>query len=261
MIVLTHGILASSRASAAAFDTDAAAFFARVVAAGGTLTSDEQNAVNQLVLDLKGYSIWTKMRAIYPVVGSSAAACAQNLKSSSYTGTFNGGWEFNATGVTPNGVNTNMATGLVPLDTLSSSSSHLSFYSRTNINQAVYDFSGAQHYALLLFANTFYVNLESTGQYNATEALSDTRGFFIGTRTNNTNVNGYRNGAKTIDNVAQNATLVGQQMFLSAADNAYFSTKEWAFASIGSGLTDTEAFNFDAAVQAFQTALDREIAR
>lgn len=260
MILATAGIIAS-RPSAASFDPDATAFFARVTAAGGALTSTEQTAVNQLVLDLKAASIWTKMRAIYPVVGSSAAACAQNLKSSSYTGTFNGGWEFNATGVTPNGVNTNMATGLTPLGTLSTSSAHLSFYSRTNVNQAVYDFSGAQHYALLLFANTFYVNLESTGQYNATEALSDTRGFFIASRVNNTNVNGYRNGTKTIDNVAQNSTLAGQQMYLSAADTAYYSTKEWAFASIGMGLTDTEAFNLDAAVQAFQTALDREIAR
>ena len=43
------------------------------------------------------------MKAIYPMVGASAAACAQNLKSSSFTGTFTSGWTFASSGVTPNG--------------------------------------------------------------------------------------------------------------------------------------------------------------
>ncbi len=59
-------------------DPDASAFFSRVTAAGGTLTTTEQNAVNTLVLDMKTAGIWTPMKAIYPMVGASAAACAQN---------------------------------------------------------------------------------------------------------------------------------------------------------------------------------------
>ena len=73
------------------FDADAQAFFDRVTTAGGTLTTTEKNATNQLVLDMKSYGIWTAMRAVYPMVGASAAACAQNLKSSSFTGTFSSG--------------------------------------------------------------------------------------------------------------------------------------------------------------------------
>jgi len=69
-------------------DPDAAAFFARVTAAGGTLSATEQTAVNTLVVQMKADGIWTAMKAIYPMVGASAAACAQNLKSSSFTGTF-----------------------------------------------------------------------------------------------------------------------------------------------------------------------------
>jgi hypothetical protein len=70
------------------YDSDAQAFFDRVTTASGSLSTTEQAAVNQLVLDLKANSIWTPMKAIYPMVGASAAACAQNLKSSSFTGTF-----------------------------------------------------------------------------------------------------------------------------------------------------------------------------
>jgi hypothetical protein len=68
------------------YDSDAQAFFDRVTTASGSLSTTEQAAVNQLVLDLKANSIWTPMKAIYPMVGASAAACAQNLKSSSFTG-------------------------------------------------------------------------------------------------------------------------------------------------------------------------------
>ena len=85
-------------------DPDALAFFARVTAAGGTLSATEQTATNQLVLDLKANSLWTPMKAIYPMVGASAAACAQNLKSSSFTGTFTAtGWTFASSGITSNG--------------------------------------------------------------------------------------------------------------------------------------------------------------
>ena len=38
------------------------------------------NAVNNLVLDLKKYGLWTKMKAIYPIVGGNAWSHKFNLK-------------------------------------------------------------------------------------------------------------------------------------------------------------------------------------
>jgi hypothetical protein len=75
MILASHGIIASQIAS---FDADAVAFFTRVTTAGGSLSTTEKQAVNQLVLDLKANSLWTPMQAIYPMVGASAEACKQN---------------------------------------------------------------------------------------------------------------------------------------------------------------------------------------
>ena len=242
------------------FDPDAAAFFARVTAAGGALTTTEQNATNQLVLDMKSAGIWASMLAIYPMVGASAAACAQNLKSSSFTGTFSSGWTFASTGVTPNGTSATMNTLLNPTVSLSTSSAHLSFYSRTNANNAEYDFCAGTDYSILLYANTFYVNLTNTPIYTATFSLSNTTGFYIGARTNNTNVNGYRNGTKVINNASLISILENSNLYLSSrGGSSLYSTKQCAFASIGDGLTDTEASNFYTAVQAFQTTLSRQV--
>ena len=126
MIIAIHGIVASKLAG---FDSDAQAFFDRVTTAGGSLSNTEKTAVNQLVLDMKSYSIWTKMKAIYPMVGASAAACAQNLKSSSFTGTFTSGWTFASTGVTSNGTSAYMNTNFIP-------SSH--YTSNTNFGLFIY---------------------------------------------------------------------------------------------------------------------------
>ena len=99
MILSTHGIVGSQIVQ---IDPDYLAFYNRVITAGGSLSTTEQTATEQLVKDLKAYGIWAKMKAIYPIVGASAAACAQNLKSSSFTGSFSSGWTFAITCATQN---------------------------------------------------------------------------------------------------------------------------------------------------------------
>jgi len=87
MILSSHGIIGSSMGQKPIVsDADAQAFIDRIYSADGSLSTTEADAVNDLVIDLKGYGIWTKMKAIYPMVGASAAACKQNLKSSSLSG-------------------------------------------------------------------------------------------------------------------------------------------------------------------------------
>jgi hypothetical protein len=245
--------------STALIDSDVLAFFNRVIAAGGSLTSTEQDAVTQLVLQMKALGIWASMKAIYPMVGSSAAACAQNLKSASFTGTFSSGWTFASTGVTPNGTSAFMDTNLNVQTHLSTSSAHLSIYSRTNVNQPSYDFD-ASAFGVLLFNNIFYVNLTDFFQYNASTSLADTLGMYIGTRINATNVNGYKNNSKVVNNVAQVGLLSNANMILGAYQGAsYFSSKQYAFCSVGDGLDDTQASDFYTAVQAFQTTLGRQV--
>lgn len=249
-------------------DPDAQAFLNRVISAGGSLSANEQNAINQLVLDLKTYSIWSKMKAIYPMVGASAAACAQNLKSSSFTGTFSSGWTFANTGATPNGTSAYMDTTLIPNTSLTTSSGHFSFYSRSNVaNSSEYEMgttnnvsSGPWNALIVKFSNGLFYS--AYGQYNATFANLDSRGFYIVNRNSITNTTGFKNNTKVI-NTIQTAGLSTRPMYIGAENAngtaASFSTKQCAFASIGDGLTDTEASNFYTAVQAFQTTLSRQV--
>jgi hypothetical protein len=263
MILASHGIIASQIAS---FDADAAAFFTRVTTAGGTLSTTEKQAVNQLVLDLKANSLWTPMKAIYPMVGASAAACAQNLKSSSFTGTFTSGWTFASTGITPNGA-AYMDTGLNMLNNLTQNNSHVSTYSRTNISNAgsmigVHD--GTFGNSIMLYpsiSGAAYVNMFSNGGTNNV-GVSDTLGLRTVSRTVSSAMNFYNRTTKTVISVSS-VTGLNRNLFVGANNvagaGANYDTRQNAFTSIGDGLTDTQQGNLNTAVQAFQTTLSRQV--
>jgi hypothetical protein len=262
------------------FDPDALAFFARVTAAGGTLSATEKAAVNTLVVQMKAAGIWTPMKAIYPMVGASAAACAQNLKSSSFTGTFTSGWTFASTGVTPNGTSAYMDTNLIPNNSLSVNSTHLSYYSRTdNGGTTVKSEMGATSSAsflpliqLLVYGNDGMGNnrfLAQAYDYTAGTQISvsgtNSLGFFTASRTAINLLKAYKNNS-SIGSATTNqtqTTMPTNNLYLGGFNDKgvakQFSNRESAFASIGDGLTDTQASNLYTAVQAFQTTLARNV--
>jgi hypothetical protein len=273
------GITAANLTVGGAFDADAQAFFDRVTAAGGTLNATERTAVNTLVVQMKADGIWTKMKAIYPMVGGGqanpAAACAQNLKSASFTGSFSGGWTHSSNGPTPNGTNAYMDTNLTPSSSLIQDSTHLSFYSRTNIaNQAQFEIGsfnistagqGSSSFGISYNspANTFRLRISSSTP-TTTYTVTNTLGFFIGNRTNATQQKIYNAGVLGNTFSANSNGLSTLQIALSAnristVTLGDYSQKQCAFASIGDGLTDAEAANFYSAVQAFQTTLNRQV--
>jgi hypothetical protein len=265
MILASHGLIASQIAS---FDADAVAFFDRVTAAGGTLSATEKIATNQLVIDLKANSLWTPMKAIYPMVGASAAACAQNLKSSSFTGTFTStGWTFASTGAKGNGTSAFMNTGLNVISNLSQNNSHISYYSRTDVSGLVASMGagiGNDNAAIMLMnlAGGAYVNLFGSTLASPIAVATNSLRMRILTRTNSSNLNYFTNTTKSTEN---KTSVVGANfnIYLNADNNQnsarWFSSQECAFSSIGDGLTDTQASNFYTAVQAFQTTLSRQV--
>jgi hypothetical protein len=245
-------------------DVDAFAFFERT---GGTLSVLEQQAINQLVLDLKSYGIWAFMKAIYPMVGASAAACAQNLRSSSFTGVFNGGWTFASTGVTGNGINGFFDTLFVISDNLSFDSQSYTIY-KTSVQNAIIaefgvnlgDNTGTGLYLKDGFGhlNTFITNQPFTSSLIA--------GNYILNRPNSTTKKLFRNGVlfDTRSDTALNLNYGTRRLYLSGrnennAGAAFVSNTQTSFFSIGDGLTDTQANNFYTAIQAFQTTLGRQV--
>lgn len=260
MILSTHGFIASSIGQ---FDADAAAFFARVTTAGGSLSATEQTAINTLVVQMKADGIWSKMKAVYPMVGASAAACAQNLKSSSFTGTFSSGWTFASTGIKP--TNAYMDTNLLISGNLSQNSTHLSYYTRTDSNGTEVEMgafsSGNGSLMEIRTSNTTYYRINSGGTY-ISHSDSISKGFYIANRTASNIINGWKNGSKLASGSVTSTALISKNVYLGALNDGtalYYTTKECAFASIGDGLTDAEASDFYTAVQAFQTTLSRQV--
>jgi hypothetical protein len=259
--------------SGGGFDPDAQAFFDRVTTAGGSLTTTEKNAVNQLVLDMKTAGIWASMKAVYPMVGASAAACAQNLKSSSFTGTFSSGWTFSANGVQGNITSTYFDTGLNTSTNLTTTSTHLSIYVRNDSNGgggSPFDLANASDSGIgsdstFLIAR-YSSNLAYLGIADVTYATSvlslDSRGFWLGSTNGSRVQNLYKNGSSIRTGTAS-GSFANNNLYLGAANGggtpSFFSDKQYALCSIGDGLSGTEQSDFYTAVQAFQTTLSRQV--
>ena len=260
MILASHGIIGSSIGQV---DADALAFFARVTDAGGTLSATEQTAVNQLVLDLKANSLWTPMKAIYPMVGASAAACAQNLKSSSFTGTFSAGWTFASTGVKPDGVSAYMDTTLLSND-FTSNIGGFSCYTRTTDTTGLALEYGSidSHWIISWLSEKRYGIMGST-YGNFTSILSSFVGLLVNQRSSSTqtkiNYDG-GNETQTLNIVGLGSTLsiyLGSWHYSLGAQ--YFGKREIAFFAKHDYLDDTESQNLIDSVQAFQTTLSRNV--
>jgi hypothetical protein len=265
MILTNYGIVSSS--GGVTFDADAQAFFT----AAAIIDNTQKTAVNTLVTDLKTYNIWAKMKALYPFVGGTAAQHKFNLKDprdldAAFRLQFNGGWTHSSTGVLPNGTTAYADTKLLP-SVMAQNSVHVSVYSRTNIEGLYFDIYGENLTSGLgmLIGYTgrkyLYMNVSSSDNVINNET---TTGFYIGNRTASITSALFKNTTKiingTIASLIPNST---NSLYLGAGDfsgtpNAY-SPREQAFASIGDGLTDTEAANFYLAVQSFQTTLSRNV--
>jgi hypothetical protein len=248
-------------------DTDAQAF----ITAAAITDPVQINAINTLVEGMKTDGIWTKMKAIYPFVGGTASTHKYNLKDprdldAAFRLVFNGGWTHSSNGATPNGTNGYADTKLVPSSSLSTNSAHFSKYNRTN------DLSGIKVDGC---ANTITDNflqhnytganaiigqsLTSLASYTAT----DTRGLFNATRTATNSINVFRNSTNIATNTGIISALPNTSVFIGARNDGsgtvFYNSYQAAFSSIGDGLTDTEAANLYTRVQAFQTALSRQV--
>ena len=261
----------SASGGGASFDADAQAFFDRVTTAGGSLTTTEKNATNQLVLDMKSAGIWSSMKAVYPMVGASAAACAQNLKSASFTGNFSSGWTFASTGINGNGTSSYMTTGINPSTVVSgggnffvytnnngtnlTQSRDLGIISAASENDCVVNFNGDTYSLQGLYGGpTQFV----TSPFN-----SSNLGFFQANVFGTTNSIVRNNSILTTN--TNGFTYINETMYLGAAKQQSTgvpvtpSNRRYCFAGVSDGLSNTNLSLFYTAVQAFQTTLARNV--
>ena len=269
-ISISNAVGARSATATGGIDPDAQAF----ITAAAITDPTQQAAINTLVVDLKGYDVWTKMSALYPFVGGTASTHKFNLKNpldtdAAFRLVFSGGWTHSSNGIIGNGTNTNAQTKLIPSSVLSINSKHVSIYSRTN-TAAGFDIMShtigpvVPYDLLALRATIFFVN-EIGYSFNEAYPNSsgynlNSTGFYISTRTASNAKKLYKNNSILLTASTVSSTQPTNQYVIgSDSRNVDFTSRNYAFASIGDGLTDTDATNFYTAVQAFQTTLGRSI--
>lgn len=248
-------------------DPDVNAF----LTAAGITDPTISGAVCTLVTSLKSANLWNKFDAIYPMVGGTATTHKFNLKNpadtdSAFRLSFVGGWTHSANGALPNGTNAYAETFFRPSINATQNSHHLSYYSRSNVNLNQVEIGCqrtlVQNLIQIRASNITYYVINQTSPY-ALAADLDSRGYYLANRTAVNVVNGWKNGIKianatTATNGRPNTTVYIGAFNLNGAAAA-FSTKQCAFATIGTGLTDAEALALYNSIQAFQTTLGRQV--
>ena len=257
-----------------AYDPDAQAFFT----ASGLTGATELNAVNQLVVDLKAANIWTKMKAIYPFVGGTAALHKWNLKDpqdldAAFRLVFNGGWTHSSNGALPNGTNGYANTFLNANTILQQFSHHHSFYHNTdNIGTASRSWGSVQGSGSSQFrttiegSGTILIFRDLIATNNETGLTASTlKGFRASSRTANNNmfiVKADGTSTTPTTTITSNALPLLNCYLAAEANNAApgrYAAMQVAFHSIGDGLTTAEGLDLRNAVQAYQTTLSRQV--
>jgi hypothetical protein len=248
-------------------DSDAVAFLTATGITDATISS----AICTLVTTMKADGTWAKMSAIYPMVGGTATTHKFNLKNPLDTNgafrlLFSGGWTHSSGGALPNGSNSFANTFFNPSANASQNSHHISYYSRTNSNLTEVEIGGAnatQGSVLeIRTSNITYFRINSSTVY-ITAADADSRAFYMANRTAQNVVNGWKNSTKIATGATASGAMSAINYYLGALNNngvtSFYSRKECAFATIGSGLTDGEAALLYTSIQAFQTTLSRQV--
>ena len=262
--------LITARIGVSGVDPDAQAF----ITAAGITDPTQQSAIIQLVADLKGYSLWSKMKAVYPIVGGTASSHSYNLiNPSQYQVTWYPNLTHSSTGITKSFSSGYGDTGLIPSSVFSNVNSiHCSVYSRTatvaighSYDIGTIDSTYTNGLTMILPYNDFsqFLFAINSAAWSSTSIVA-ADGLFCSSRTNSSSADLYRNttsiataGASTALS-AYSVSLMG--LNVGGSTSAFLSgTKEWAWFSIGDGLDATDVANLYSAVQAYQTTLGRQV--
>jgi hypothetical protein len=166
-----------------------------------------------------------------------------------------------------------MTTGFVPSTNLTATSQSSSIYSRSNTNNGASlnaDFSAVST-GIGAFVVNVGTNIAGINGFTRYGNAQDVRilvaqrkdGFFIGSRTSSTLIKLYRDNVILGTTTTAETGICNIQPFIAAENTngtaTGFSNREYAFASIGDGLTDTQASALYTNVQTFNTTLNRQV--
>lgn len=257
------------RAGGVSYDADALAYFN----ANTSITSTaDKNAINTFFLGLKSDGIYSKIKAMYLPLWSSATANKWNLvnpldTNAAFRLTFSTGWTHASTGMTP--TNAYAETFFNPVTQLTNYKAHIGLYIGTNTATGI-DYG----VATAAYGNEFWMTSRYSGDliylamYDMDNAgnigwiktsSTDSRGFTLGTAQSNVSLKVFKNGTEVASKTTTNTTTpVNDTSVIGAAKISpstiiEYSNKQYRFISKGDDLTDTQAANFSSRVNTLMT--------
>jgi len=258
-------------------DADATTYLNAVISNGGTLNSTLSAATQTLFYNLKQASLYTKLYAMYPILGGVAGSHMLNAKNpvntnAAYRIAFSGTVTHSASGMTGNGTtgwgNTNFK-GTQYVNNMS-----MGVYinatgsTTTGVQMGCDSTNGTNSYIQLdSSANLFKGAVYNRSLNTPSVGLTGKTGFYAvsktGTTTNIYNQNGVSSTATTTNpdfNASVNLALMAYNNGIEFGGGVQsYSNDRIAFAYMSSGLTITELTTLRNIVQTFETSCGRNV--
>jgi hypothetical protein len=261
-----YGIINSMKKGGSSYTARTTAF----ATATGITDVTILGALNTFDLGLISNSLDTKMKAVYPFVGSTSTTQKYNFMdardlNAAFRLSFNGGGTFSSNGYQPNGTNAFADTFLIPSSSLLLNSIHISAYVRNDLTSDAPVMSSedvSYNKGLYIWPKTSssIYSVRINDDTSQTGSVSVVKGLHIATRTAS-NVKKYRvNNTQMFNVTTAPSSLNTDSIYIAKSrNNANYFANQIAFISIGDGLTDGEATTFYNLVQNMQTTLSRQV--
>lgn len=231
---------------------------------GADLLPYEVIAINRLVNDLVTYNLWSKIHALYPFVGRTAASHSINLINPLiYPITWSGTITHDGFGITGDGSTSSGDTRLNP-SLVSAFTNNLSFgiYCRTSNTNTTKDIEAFQSgtvtagiHVRYTDNNTYWDNVYSTARVAIN--VGSSLGLFVCSRTASNFMAAYRNGAIVGSTNNGQGTIPNASFKLLSGNTV--SNRNYSLAFIGIGLTPGDNVFLYRTVQNFQALLGRSV--
>ena len=231
-------------------------------------------SVDTFVAALKTNSILSKMKAIYPFIGGTAATHKWNLinpqdTDAAYRLVFFGSLIHSKTGMQGNGSNTYANTKAVHNAIFTLGSESFGIYSRTDVSDSQNtdcDMGARDTIGSYFFSNYTGLGILSRSQSNtsSTNAFTDnkTLGMHLENRLTSTSYRVRKRDQVLAINI-NSSNLINIEMIIGARGTPTVpdapSSKEFSFSFMGEGLTITEENNLVIAINQLQTDLKRNV--
>lgn len=240
-------------------DPDASAYIARLT---GTYSQSQLDGINQLFIDLKTDGTYSKLNAAWIYAMQTASDTTLNIKGTSFTAT-NTGMAFSAGFGLNGGGAGQIDTTYVPSTQNTINNIAMGFWSNSNITDSSTDIGCENGSNRLIIASRFPVSPDtcfpaanSPGAVSFPNSQSD--GLISISRLLSTEFKVYR-GATILATLTETSTGLPTRSIFVGARNAgsptQRSSRQYAFAYVGQGLSDSEINTLNNAVTALLSIL------